>query len=62
MNRGTLRVLVASKAGELGADMRGVERVVVWRPKDSPDAVVQQAGRAARKEVRGLSWFTVHRT
>ena len=54
MARGTLRVLVATKAGELGADMKGVERVVVWRPKDGLDAVLQQAGRAARQGGRGL--------
>ena len=54
MARGTLRVLVTTKAGELGADMKGVERVVLWRPKDGLDAVLQQAGRAARQGGRGL--------
>ena len=50
----TLRVLVATKAAELGVNMPGVARVVVWRPKDGLDAVVQQAGRAARQGGQGL--------
>ena len=54
MTEGTLRILVATKAAELGVDMRDVVRVVVWMPREGVDALVQQAGRDARRGEQGL--------
>ena len=54
MTEGTLRILVATKAAELGVDMPDVARVVVWMPREGVDALVQQAGRVARRGEQGL--------
>ena len=53
MTGGTLRVLVATKAGEMGVDLPDVARVVVYKPHDGLDSVIQMAGRAARRGEQG---------